>query len=71
MTVDLFSKLLRLGECVSLAQCSLFCSLNVHASHRLHFEALLNVPVLMLDVNDDFSEEGGKQEELMKKVWKA
>ncbi|XP_047377820.1 deoxyguanosine kinase, mitochondrial isoform X2 [Sciurus carolinensis] len=37
-------------------------------SDRLHFEALLNIPVLVLDVNDDFSEEVTKQEELMKKV---
>ncbi|GAB5569734.1 deoxyguanosine kinase [Prionailurus iriomotensis] len=34
----------------------------------LHFEALLNIPVLVLDVNDDFSEEETKQEELLKKV---
>ncbi|XP_044774664.1 deoxyguanosine kinase, mitochondrial isoform X2 [Neomonachus schauinslandi] len=37
-------------------------------SDRLHFEALLNIPVLVLDVNEDFSEEVTKQEELMKKV---
>uniref|UniRef100_A0A673TA33 Deoxyguanosine kinase n=1 Tax=Suricata suricatta TaxID=37032 RepID=A0A673TA33_SURSU len=37
-------------------------------SDRLHSEALLNVPVLVLDVNDDFSEEETKQEELLKKV---
>ncbi|XP_069350323.1 deoxyguanosine kinase, mitochondrial isoform X4 [Eulemur rufifrons] len=37
-------------------------------SDRLHFEALLNIPVLVLDVNDDFSEEVTKQEELMRKV---
>ncbi|XP_046924346.1 deoxyguanosine kinase, mitochondrial isoform X4 [Lynx rufus] len=37
-------------------------------SDRLHFEALLNIPVLVLDVNDDFSEEETKQEELLKKV---
>lgn len=35
---------------------------------ELHFEALLNIPVLVLDVNDDFSEEVTKQEELMRKV---
>ncbi|XP_015448659.1 deoxyguanosine kinase, mitochondrial isoform X2 [Pteropus alecto] len=40
----------------------------VHKTTKLHFEALLNVPVLVLDVNDDFSEEAVKQEELMKKV---
>ncbi|XP_017196127.3 deoxyguanosine kinase, mitochondrial isoform X2 [Oryctolagus cuniculus] len=37
-------------------------------SDRLHFEALLNIPVLVLDVNDDFSEDVTKQEELMRKV---
>uniref|UniRef100_A0A8D0JDR2 Deoxyguanosine kinase n=2 Tax=Sus scrofa TaxID=9823 RepID=A0A8D0JDR2_PIG len=37
-------------------------------SDRLHSEALLNVPVLVLDVNDDFSEEVTRQEELMKRV---
>ncbi|KAM5142774.1 deoxyguanosine kinase, mitochondrial isoform 2-T2 [Callospermophilus lateralis] len=37
-------------------------------SDRLHFEALSNIPVLVLDVNDDFSEEVTRQEELMKKV---
>ncbi|XP_037662969.1 deoxyguanosine kinase, mitochondrial isoform X2 [Choloepus didactylus] len=37
-------------------------------SDRLHSEALLNIPVLVLDVNDDFSEEVTKQEELMRKV---
>ncbi|XP_025787545.1 deoxyguanosine kinase, mitochondrial isoform X1 [Lynx canadensis] len=40
----------------------------VHKTTRLHFEALLNIPVLVLDVNDDFSEEETKQEELLKKV---
>ncbi|XP_008252453.1 deoxyguanosine kinase, mitochondrial isoform X3 [Oryctolagus cuniculus] len=35
---------------------------------ELHFEALLNIPVLVLDVNDDFSEDVTKQEELMRKV---
>ncbi|XP_045684522.1 deoxyguanosine kinase, mitochondrial isoform X2 [Phyllostomus hastatus] len=35
---------------------------------RLHSEALLNIPVLVLDVNDDFSKEVTKQEELMRKV---
>uniref|UniRef100_A0A8C0KMP7 Deoxyguanosine kinase n=1 Tax=Canis lupus dingo TaxID=286419 RepID=A0A8C0KMP7_CANLU len=40
----------------------------VHKTTELHFEALLNIPVLVLDVNDDFSEEVTKQEELMKKV---
>lgn len=51
-----------------LIQLSFFCPLNFHASYRLHFEALLNIPVLVLDVNEDFSEEVTKQEELMKKV---
>ncbi|XP_007950814.1 deoxyguanosine kinase, mitochondrial [Orycteropus afer afer] len=40
----------------------------VHKTTKLHSEALLNIPVLVLDVNDDFSEEGAKQEELMRKV---
>ncbi|XP_027972086.1 deoxyguanosine kinase, mitochondrial isoform X1 [Eumetopias jubatus] len=40
----------------------------VHKTTELHFEALLNIPVLVLDVNEDFSEEVTKQEELMKKV---
>nr|KAF6446442.1 deoxyguanosine kinase [Rousettus aegyptiacus] len=54
-------KLLQANKAVQIFERSVY-------SDRLHFEALLNVPVLMLDVNDDFSEEGGKQEELMKKV---
>ncbi|XP_006872465.1 PREDICTED: deoxyguanosine kinase, mitochondrial isoform X2 [Chrysochloris asiatica] len=37
-------------------------------SDRLHFEALVNTPVLVLDVNEDFTEGGAKQEELMRKV---
>ncbi|XP_007120144.2 deoxyguanosine kinase, mitochondrial isoform X5 [Physeter macrocephalus] len=37
-------------------------------SDRLHSEALLNIPVLVLDVNDDFSEEVTRQEALMKRV---
>uniref|UniRef100_A0A8C3WPH9 Deoxyguanosine kinase n=1 Tax=Catagonus wagneri TaxID=51154 RepID=A0A8C3WPH9_9CETA len=37
-------------------------------SDRLHSEALLNVPVLVLDVNDDFSEDVTRQEELTKRV---
>ncbi|XP_037383550.1 deoxyguanosine kinase, mitochondrial [Talpa occidentalis] len=40
----------------------------VHKTTKLHFETLLNIPVLVLDVNDDFSEEGTKQEELLEKV---
>ncbi|XP_006219065.1 deoxyguanosine kinase, mitochondrial isoform X1 [Vicugna pacos] len=40
----------------------------VHKTTPLHSEALLNIPVLVLDVNDDFSEEVTKQEELMKRV---
>ncbi|KAF6321020.1 deoxyguanosine kinase [Rhinolophus ferrumequinum] len=40
----------------------------VHKTTELHFEALLDMPVLVLDVNDDFSEDVTKQEELMKKV---
>ncbi|XP_066234086.1 deoxyguanosine kinase, mitochondrial isoform X2 [Saccopteryx leptura] len=40
----------------------------VHKTTKLHFESLRNTPVLVLDVNDDFSSEVTKQEELMKKV---
>ncbi|XP_019479160.1 PREDICTED: deoxyguanosine kinase, mitochondrial isoform X3 [Hipposideros armiger] len=40
----------------------------VHKTTKLHFEALLDLPVLVLDVSDDFSEEVTKQEELIKKV---
>ncbi|KAL2774082.1 deoxyguanosine kinase, mitochondrial isoform e [Daubentonia madagascariensis] len=40
----------------------------IHKTTKLHFEALLNIPVLVLDVNNDFSEEVTRQEELMKKV---
>ncbi|XP_074197459.1 deoxyguanosine kinase, mitochondrial isoform X1 [Camelus bactrianus] len=40
----------------------------VHKTTPLHSEALLNIPVLVLDVNDDFSEEVTKQEELLKRV---
>ncbi|XP_047602215.1 deoxyguanosine kinase, mitochondrial isoform X5 [Lutra lutra] len=40
----------------------------VHKTTELHFEALLNIPVLVLDVNEDFSKEVTKQEELVKKV---
>ncbi|XP_021584804.2 deoxyguanosine kinase, mitochondrial isoform X2 [Ictidomys tridecemlineatus] len=39
----------------------------IHKTTKLHFEALSNIPVLVLDVNDDFSEEVTRQEELMKK----
>ncbi|XP_042555667.1 deoxyguanosine kinase, mitochondrial isoform X3 [Dipodomys spectabilis] len=37
-------------------------------SDRLHFETLMNIPVLVLDVSDDFSKDLAKQEELMRKV---
>ncbi|XP_004844764.1 deoxyguanosine kinase, mitochondrial isoform X2 [Heterocephalus glaber] len=40
----------------------------VHNTTKLHFEALLNIPVLVLNVSDDFSEEATKQEELIRKV---
>lgn len=50
-----------------MAQLSFSCSLNVCAAYRLHFETLVNIPVLVLDVNDDFSEVT-KEEELMRKV---
>ncbi|XP_062934863.1 deoxyguanosine kinase, mitochondrial isoform X3 [Cynocephalus volans] len=39
----------------------------VDKTTKLHFEDLLNIPVLVLDVNDDFSEVT-KQEELIRKV---
>ncbi|XP_021113962.1 deoxyguanosine kinase, mitochondrial isoform X4 [Heterocephalus glaber] len=39
----------------------------VHNTTKLHFEALLNIPVLVLNVSDDFSEEATKQEELIRK----
>ncbi|XP_054583943.1 deoxyguanosine kinase, mitochondrial isoform X2 [Eptesicus fuscus] len=35
---------------------------------RLHFETLLNIPVLVLDVSDDFCEDETKEEEFMIKV---
>ncbi|XP_065747213.1 deoxyguanosine kinase, mitochondrial isoform X4 [Phocoena phocoena] len=50
---------------------------QLHAQHEawlvrkttpLYSEALLNIPVLVLDVNDDFSEEVTRQEALMKRV---
>uniref|UniRef100_Q16854-5 Isoform 5 of Deoxyguanosine kinase, mitochondrial n=1 Tax=Homo sapiens TaxID=9606 RepID=Q16854-5 len=40
----------------------------IHKTTKLHFEALMNIPVLVLDVNDDFSEEVTKQEDLMREV---
>ncbi|XP_036291630.1 deoxyguanosine kinase, mitochondrial [Pipistrellus kuhlii] len=40
----------------------------VHKTTKLHSETLLNIPVLVLDVNDDFSEDATKEEELMKKI---
>lgn len=40
----------------------------VHKTTKLHFDALLNIPVLVLNVNDDFSEEVARQEELIRKV---
>ncbi|XP_049640394.1 deoxyguanosine kinase, mitochondrial [Suncus etruscus] len=40
----------------------------VRKSTRLHSDTLLNIPVLVLDVNDDFSEVGAKQKDLMEKV---
>ncbi|XP_060043053.1 deoxyguanosine kinase, mitochondrial isoform X2 [Erinaceus europaeus] len=39
----------------------------IHRTTKPHSESLLNTPVLVLDVNDDFSEEVTRQEELMKK----
>ncbi|XP_017499863.3 deoxyguanosine kinase, mitochondrial isoform X5 [Manis javanica] len=55
------AKLLQAREAVQVFERSVY-------SDRLHFEALLNIPVLVLDVNNDFSEEVTKQEELMNKV---
>ncbi|XP_020022006.1 deoxyguanosine kinase, mitochondrial isoform X1 [Castor canadensis] len=40
----------------------------IHKTTKLHLEALLNIPVLVLNVNDDFSKEVTKQEEFMRKV---
>ncbi|XP_004029492.2 deoxyguanosine kinase, mitochondrial isoform X1 [Gorilla gorilla gorilla] len=40
----------------------------IHKTTKLHFEALMNIPVLVLDVNDDFSEEVTKQEDLIREV---
>ncbi|XP_032980377.1 deoxyguanosine kinase, mitochondrial isoform X2 [Rhinolophus ferrumequinum] len=73
-------KLLRAREAVQVFERSVYSdrSLPTGSSYmasstcrllpRLHFEALLDMPVLVLDVNDDFSEDVTKQEELMKKV---
>ncbi|XP_029411849.1 deoxyguanosine kinase, mitochondrial isoform X6 [Nannospalax galili] len=43
----------------------------VQILERLHCETLQHTPVLVLDVNGDFSEEDTKQEELMRKVDKS
>ncbi|XP_036607074.1 deoxyguanosine kinase, mitochondrial [Trichosurus vulpecula] len=40
----------------------------IHKVTELHFETLKKTPVLVLDVNEDFSERAAKQEELMTKV---
>ncbi|XP_028010174.1 deoxyguanosine kinase, mitochondrial isoform X3 [Eptesicus fuscus] len=40
----------------------------VHKTTKLHFETLLNIPVLVLDVSDDFCEDETKEEEFMIKV---
>ncbi|ELK33049.1 Deoxyguanosine kinase, mitochondrial [Myotis davidii] len=40
----------------------------VHKTTKLHFETLLNIPVLVLDVSDDFCEDVTKEEEFMEKV---
>ncbi|XP_043836409.1 deoxyguanosine kinase, mitochondrial [Dromiciops gliroides] len=40
----------------------------IHKVTELHFENLKKAPVLVLDVNEDFSESVAKQEELMAKV---
>nr|XP_005897705.1 PREDICTED: deoxyguanosine kinase, mitochondrial isoform X3 [Bos mutus] len=54
-------KLLEVGRAVQIFERSVY-------SDRLHSEALLNIPVLVLDVNDDFSEEVTIQGELMRRV---
>lgn len=38
---------------------------------RLHLEALQHVPVLVLNVSEDFSENAAKQEELVGQVSRA
>ncbi|KAL6035263.1 hypothetical protein STEG23_032044 [Scotinomys teguina] len=38
----------------------------IHKTTKLHFEALQHMPVLVLNVSDDFSENATKQEELMR-----
>ncbi|XP_008851079.1 deoxyguanosine kinase, mitochondrial isoform X2 [Nannospalax galili] len=43
----------------------------IHKTTKLHCETLQHTPVLVLDVNGDFSEEDTKQEELMRKVDKS
>ncbi|XP_057635307.1 deoxyguanosine kinase, mitochondrial isoform X3 [Chionomys nivalis] len=40
----------------------------INKTTKLHFEALQHVPVLVLDVSEDFSENAAKQEELMSQV---
>ncbi|XP_067560759.1 deoxyguanosine kinase, mitochondrial isoform X5 [Pseudorca crassidens] len=54
-------KLLEAKQAVQIFERSVY-------SDRLCSEALLNIPVLVLDVNDDFSEEVTKQEALLKRV---
>ena len=40
----------------------------INKTTKLHFEALQHVPVLVLDVTEDFSENAARQEELMGQV---
>ncbi|XP_070332176.1 deoxyguanosine kinase, mitochondrial isoform X3 [Odocoileus virginianus] len=76
-------KLLELGKAVQIFERSVYSDRSLPAGSdymasstsrllpRLHSEALLNIPVLVLDVNDDFSEEVTIQEELMRRVGKT
>uniref|UniRef100_A0A5F5PN83 Deoxyguanosine kinase n=2 Tax=Equus caballus TaxID=9796 RepID=A0A5F5PN83_HORSE len=72
-------KLLQAGKAVQIFERSVYSDRSLPAGSdymasstsgplpRLHFETLVNIPVLVLDVNNDFSEVT-KQEELMGKV---
>lgn len=43
----------------------------INKTTKLHFEALRHVPVLVLNISEDFSENAAKQEELMGQVSRA